>query len=138
MNKILFLGMVLIALVSCNDDKCTCSGEIYGKWEASGFMSLESQGYPKDDNYNPIIEFKSDGSISIQLDANACFGDFEIDGESNINISDAGCTEICCDSDFSNKFVQMLSQVGSFEIEGDEMKLNISGWGWIALNYVSD
>lgn len=137
----LFGILITISFASCDndDDNCGCNdGNIVGKWEAKEFLSLESRGYSKDDDYEPIIEFKKDGTIDIRLDANGCFGDFELIGETGINISNTGCTEMCCDSDFSTKFSSMLSQVSSYEIKNNVLKLNVSGWGWINLEWVSD
>lgn len=134
-----FVCCLLFSLSACNDDNnCNCSGEIYGKWEVTKMLSLESAGYSKTDDYNPTIEFTKDGTIGIRLDRNSCFGDFEIGMGNSINIANGGCTEACCDSDFSSKFASMLSQVGSYAIEGDILKLNISGWGWYELEFISN
>lgn len=127
-----------MTLCACNDDDCNCTGDIYGKWEVKEFMSIESVLYAKNDGYNPIIEFKQDGTMEFQLDANMCSGEFEIIDETAINIEDAGCTKMCCDSDFSQKFVTMVSEVGTYEIEGDKLKLHVSGWGWIELEFISN
>ena len=133
---VVFFTMLLSAC--SDDDDCGCTGDIYGKWEAKAFMSVESRGYPKDDDFNPTIEFKSDRTADVQLDVNACFGDFELQGENVIQISEMGCTEACCDSDFSQKFIEMLPQVNSYEIEDNTLKLHVSMWGWIELNRTSD
>lgn len=130
---------VLLVMISCNDDNnCGCDSTIIGQWQATEFMSVESVLYAKNDDYNPIIEFKSDGTYLLELDRNGCFGDFEFDESENITISGPSCTEVCCDSDFSVKFGSMLGQVSSFEIDGDELKLHVSGWGWILLERISD
>lgn len=137
----LFIFSLLLLFSACNDDDddCGCNGgTIIGKWEVKEFMSIESVLYTKDTDYNPTIEFKSDGTTNIKLDVNSCFGDYGLREETTINISDAGCTKICCDSDFSKKFIEMLPQVGSYDIEADELKLNVSGWGWIELERMSD
>lgn len=135
----LFVFSLLISFYACNDDDCGCNdGNIVGKWEVKEFMSVESVLFAKDDDYNPTIEFKSDGTTAIRLDVNSCFGDYELGDEPTINISDSGCTKICCDSDFSKKFIEMLPQVGSYEIEDNMLKFIISGWGWIELELVSD
>lgn len=101
-------------------------------------MSLESVNDAKNNDYNPTIEFKRDGTFNIIPDVNICFGDFELTGETDININNGGCTEVCCDSDFSLKFIIMLSEVNSYEIKGDILKLNVSDWGWIVLQHLSD
>ena len=137
--KLLVISL-LISFYACNDDDdCGCNdGNIVGKWEVKEFMSVESVLYEKDDAYNPTIEFKMDGTTNIKLDVNSCFSDYELGDESTLNVSDSGCTEACCDSDFSMKFVEMLPQVGSYEIEDNVLKLNVSGWGWIELERISD
>lgn len=136
----LLIFSFLVLFYACNDDDdCGCNdGNIVGKWEVKEFMSIESVLYAKDDDYNPTIEFKSDGITDIRLDVNSCFGDYELGDEPTLNISDSGCTEACCDSDFSMKFIEMLPQVGSYEIEDNMLKLYVSGWGWINLKWISD
>lgn len=100
------------------------------------FMSIESVAYSKDKNYNPVIQFNTDGSYSLKLDINYCGGSFSLTGENGIAISAGGCTKICCDSKFSQKFTEMLPKVISYSIERNKMKLNVSGWGWIELEAV--
>jgi len=98
--------------------------------------SVESVSYSKDNGFNPLIEFKNDGTYLIKLDVNGCFGDFTLSNGNSISISASGCTKMCCDSQFSQKFIQMLPQVKTFEIEGSNLQLNIPGWGWIELEAV--
>ncbi|MDX8337609.1 META domain-containing protein [Draconibacterium sp. IB214405] len=141
MKHTLLIGMsVLLSLTfsSCKDDACDCNGQLIGMWEADVFMSLESVGYPKDDNYSPLIEFKSDGSYDLLLDVNACGGEYSLSVNDSISISSPGCTKICCDSEFSVKLSTMLPQVSTYTITGDELQLSVSGWGWIALNRISE
>jgi heat shock protein HslJ len=135
MKRITSVLILLSALVffSCEKSEKEDTSDIYGKWEATELMSIESVGYPKDKGFNPLIEFKNDGTHRIKLDANGCFGDFTLRSSKSISISASGCTEMCCDSQFSGKFIQMLPQVKTFEIEGSNLKLNIPGWGWIEL-----
>ncbi|NOR76590.1 MAG: META domain-containing protein [Draconibacterium sp.] len=125
--------LLFIMLVSCNKDSVEVADDIYNSWEVVEFMSVESVHYSKIDNYNPIIEFRNDGDFSLKLDANNCVGSFNLFGESGIEITTPGCTKICCDSEFSNKLTIILSQVESYSIIENQLKLNISGWGWIDL-----
>ncbi len=87
----------------------------------------------KNNEYNPIIEFYKEGNYTLELDVNGCSGEFKLTGEGEIEITLAGCTKLCCDSDFSKKIQEMLSQVSSYSIERNKLKLNITGWGWINL-----
>lgn len=130
---------MLILTSSCKEKECGCTeGDLIGKWSVDEFMSLESVAYPKNDDFNPVIEFRSDGSYQIQLDANSCNGSFVLNGKDEIEISSAGCTKICCDSPFSEKFIRMLPQVESYSFEDEVLNLYVSGWGWIHLKPVSN
>lgn len=125
--------LLIVFFVSCNKDNNEVADSIYYKWEVEYFMSAESLFYSKIDNYNPIIEFIKDGGFTLKLDANSCVGSFNLSDENSIEISSPGCTKICCDSDFSNKFSIMLSQVESYSINKNQLKLNVTGWGSINL-----
>jgi heat shock protein HslJ len=124
----------MLMIFSCDKSDPAENSSIYGKWEADDFMSVESAAYSKKDAFNPIIELKEDGSYLLKLDRNSCMGSFILKNSNNISFSASGCTEICCDSEFSNKFVLMLTQVKSYSIEKNILKLEIPGWGWIELN----
>ena len=125
--------LIILIIVSCRKDKIDSAGNIYNQWEVADIMSVESVLYTKNNNFNPIIQFYKNGSISLKLDANNCIGDFILSGNGGIKIILSGCTEICCDSDFSEKIQQTLSLVDSYEIDKNKMKLHVPGWGWINL-----
>jgi len=125
--------LLIVTLVSCNKDNNEVSDSIYNSWEVVEFMSFESVHYSKTDNYNPIIEFGKDGGFTLKLDANSCVGSFNLSDEDGIEITTPGCTKICCDSEFSNKFTIMLSQVENYSVIENQLKLDVSGWGWINL-----
>ena len=96
-------------------------------------MSVESVDYPKENNFSPVIEFKNDGTYSLKLDANSCMGSFTPIENDSIKITHAGCTKLSCDSPFSIKVVEMLSKVKTYELEKNELKLNVPMWGWLTL-----
>ncbi len=136
---VILVCVLAIAQQGCKDnDECNCiNQDIAGSWEATEFMSLESVAYPKNNNYNPVIEFGTDGRCTVSLDVNSCSGSFDvIDGQ--LEISSLGCTDACCDSDFSQKFVDMLPLVDSFSFEEENLHLNVPEWGYIILRRLSD
>jgi heat shock protein HslJ len=134
--EIYILGLIFGLFFSCDKSGIESKVSIYSKWEVTTFMSIESMAYSKDNNYNPTIEFNSNGSYTIKPDMNHCIGTVSLLGENGIVISVAGCTKICCDSKFSQKFIEMLPRVKTFSIEGKNLKLNIPDWGWIELEVV--
>lgn len=133
-----FILLSVIMFSSCNNNECNCSTDIYNKWEVTEFMSVESVLYAKDNGYNPVIEFKTYGTIAFQLDANTGTGTFKIVGFNELEITNLGWTDMCCDSEFSEKFVEMLPQVTSYSIEENKLKLYVPEWGWINLSLISD
>jgi len=135
---VIIIMLFLISFISCEEDECKCQINIYKSWEASDFMSIESVLYTKENGYNPVIEFKTDGTLAFQLDANGGTGTFEISENNSIEIANLGWTDMCCDSEFSEKFVEMLLLVNSFSIEGNILKLFVTEWGWIELKLISD
>lgn len=136
---ITFSILVLFLVFSCNKEKCGCNdSEIIGKWQVEEFMSIESVAYFKDNDYNPAIEFKTDDTYNLILDVNSCGGTYNIKDGSELECSAVSCTEICCDSPFSQKFAEMLPMVTTFEIEEDTLRLDVPVWGWINLERVSD
>jgi heat shock protein HslJ len=131
---IVIIGFLfLTTFYSCKKDTDEVSAAIYNSWEVVDFMGIEMVVFPKKDNYNPVIEFKKDGSYLIKLDANSCSGTFKIFGGDSIEISTPGCTKMCCDSRYSQKIVSELSEVKTYSVDGNSVKLNVPGWGWIEL-----
>jgi hypothetical protein len=139
MRKELWLLLILyfVLFIVCNDAFYGCETTIYGKWQVKEFLSVESVLYAKDNVCKPVIEFKNEGTIEICLDVNQCFSDFELLAESGIRISDIAGTKACCDSDFSLKLITMLPEVVTYELEDDDLKLIVPGWGWILLEKFS-
>lgn len=133
--SILFLSLCCMTLISCSDDgNCDCDDNLYQKWEVDGFVSIESRSYSKDNDYSPTIEFKRDGSLTMELDVNNCFSSFELGNSGSIRIEGPGCTEACCDSEFSVKVVETLPLVETYNInEEGNLELNVPKWGWMVL-----
>lgn len=131
--KITIFVFLLAFVFSCVKNQTDEGTSIYGKWEVTGFNSVESAAYSIIDGFYPVIEFNNDGSYNLKLDVNSCFGSIVLSENNRILISAAGCTKMCCDSEFSQKFVQILPRVESYQIENNNLKLDIPDWGWINL-----
>lgn len=130
----IFTTFFVFIFVSCEKD-VPDKNILSGEWIVIEFMSVESVLYPKNDGFNSVIEFRNDGTYQLKLDVNSCNGNYSPSGSGSngISFSGTGCTEICCDSKFSQKLAELLTQINSFQVENEEMRLEISGWGWIRL-----
>ena len=131
--QIAAISLLMLSVVSRDKNETEVQTDILGKWKAIEFMSIESMAYSKKDGYNPEIEFNGDGTYNLKLDMNGCIGNFTLSDNSGISITAPGCTKMCCDSEFSKKFVQMLPRVELYQFEGANLKLDVPGWGWINL-----
>ena len=131
-NQVLNILFLFLTLIACKKDGGTNVGNIYHSWEATGFMSVESVAYPKIEGKKIGLIFLKDGTYGLNLDFNGCGGTFKV-SDNSIEISSAMCTQVCCDSKFSEKLVEMLPKVSTYEINGRNMKLNVPLWGYIEL-----
>jgi len=130
------ISLIMLIIISCDKGESVKTVSICGKWAVTDFISIESISYPKKDGLNPVIEFKIDGSYNLKLDVNSCMGNFTFSDPNMISFSASGCTKMCCDSEFSQKFTEMLPRVKTFSMEDRMLKLNIPDWGWIVLEEV--
>lgn len=113
---------LIILLVSFACKKSDDQTSILQKWQVEGYLEhIDSVAqYPTSKIY---IEFKSDKTFNIQLDANNCSGKFNKE-EKRLSIEDLACTEICCDSAFSLKLLALLSKVDSYYFSNEFLSLS--------------
>ncbi len=122
MKQILWFGLFAAALIgSCrpNED----AQLLPGAWRV---LRIQPAGEPSQDaGAEYILRFKTDGTLSLNLDVNQCFGAYSTPGPGRIGISSLGCTEACCDSAFAERLASILTKVTAFEFQGN--KLTLSG-----------
>jgi hypothetical protein len=134
--QIIILLVILLIPGSCKKDDTPADYTIYNTWEVKEFISILSVNYPKDKDNKLLLTFNQGGTYQLKLDVNTCTGTFESNIENLIEIGFPACTEICCDSQFSNKFNALLPSVTSYSINGDILDLNVPNWGTIRLELV--
>ena len=71
-----------------------------------------------------ILTIKSETEFTLKLDVNNCFGTYAITGNNNIKLSNLGCTEMCCDSDFSMAVSNALYTISSVNFAKDKATLS--------------
>ena len=137
--KTLFSIVIFISIISCSDDNFRTDEDLYDKWEVSGFNTTDTcLDCSKDNNYNPTIRFLADGSLEIKLDKNSCGGEYTLTGIKNIDVKGTWCTEMCCDSEFSMKFIEKLNDVIFYEFTAlDTLELHTARWGSMQLHRIN-
>ncbi|MFA5330464.1 MAG: META domain-containing protein [Prolixibacteraceae bacterium] len=121
----------LLIVLSCKKDQKINSSELFYSWEVKNFMSIESVAYPKNENKKILLTFDKSGTFLLSLDINHCGGNFTTGQNSQLEMESPACTEVCCDSAFSEKLATTISKVTSYSIEGTTLKLHVPLWGYI-------
>lgn len=129
--KISIVILLMALFFSCRKDDNDSS--LYHTWEVKTFMSLESVAYPKTEGKKVLLSFNPLGNVGLKLEVNGCGSSFVISKPGQIKIDSFLCTLICCDSKFSDKLLQMLPEVTSYEIVKNMLRLYVPHWGYIQL-----
>ena len=96
------------------------------EWEVVKIQKDGESSYTKAEA-SYILTFTNENTYAINLDVNQCFGSYEISGGGNIDISQGGCTMICCDSKFAMNMLGLLPHMTSYYGQGDELILEGEG-----------
>ena len=128
--QILVSLIIILFSTSCNDEHPNIE-DIYHTWEAKSFASFESRGYLKNEENTISLLLEKSGTYQLHLDVNGCRGEISGISKSQIKFTPAICTEICCDSEFSQKLAQILPEVRNYSIGGNRLTLSVPDWGLI-------
>ena len=59
---------------------------------------------------NPIyITLKEENELGMKLSKNSCMGSYEIN-KTHLKFNEVGCTEMCCDSQFDQKWLELINK----------------------------
>ncbi len=92
------------------------------EWEVSS-ISLPHFSYLLESPTPYQVDFHKDKIFNIKLDVNSCGSTYSLESENIIHIAPLYCTEVCCDKEFANMLINVLKDVRSYKIEGEELEL---------------
>ena len=116
--KTTLLSILVLTLISCD---ASTEEFIGSSWKVTELTTNETTVKAAND---VILTIKSRTDFSLQLDTNNCFGTYAITGKNNIKLEGMGCTEMCCDSDFSMAVVNALYKVSKIQLKKDQVSLS--------------
>ncbi len=134
--KIVIYFSFLFMLMACQKVNETPPESLVQTWEVVEFMSLESVAYPRIEGKKIVFTINSDGTYKLQLEFNQCSGTYQTGNEATISIGATSCTEMCCDSKFAERLVQLLPRVESYKIACNTLQLIVPEWGWISCSRI--
>jgi hypothetical protein len=111
-----------LTVTSCKKDS-ESSVTIIGKWKVEGFVS-NSASASKTVTTDIYLTFYNNKTLNIALEVNTCSSTFSLDN-SALLIESTSCTEICCDSEFSEELLELLPLVETHHFTNG--KLNLKG-----------
>jgi hypothetical protein len=111
-----------VMFVSCK--KNTDSNiSLFGKWKVEGFIANTSSN--SETATNPVyLTFNNNKTTEIELEINSCSGSYSLDQRALL-ITNMGCAEACCESDFSEGLMDLLPLVKTHYFTNG--KLNLAG-----------
>ena len=116
--KTTLLTILVLTLISCD----AATEEFVGSsWKV---VRLKTNGTSVDVTNDVILKVNSDTEFSLKLDTNNCFGTYAITGKTEIKLAGIACTEMCCDSEFSQAVVKALHQVSKIKLKGEYATLS--------------
>jgi heat shock protein HslJ len=115
------LYLIFLTLLSCKKENINID-ITSDKWEViSGKESGQTFSDKPKEIY--ILHFSSDSTYRVKLDVNDCFGKYVIPEKGKIDFENAGCTEVCCDSEFAENLLKMLIKINGYFVKGDVLTL---------------
>lgn len=123
MRNLIYLSLFLIVLFSCEQDANDSKRNfdlVSTKWKVVKVKSNGDESYSYT-NENYILEFVDDTFYDINLDVNYCNGEYKLFDNGEAEIEWPSCTKACCDSEFAENLIHLLSQVKQYYEENNEL-----------------
>lgn len=129
-KQITWFIFILIVQASCEKIDGPAKN-VFQTWEVNQFISIESAVYAKNTGTQILLTINPDQTYQLQLDVNSCGGKLLSISELGIIFDSPTCTEACCDSDFAQRFVKLLTSISMYKVDDDILRLSVPGWGFI-------
>ena len=128
---LIFTILVGLIMWSCKKEDSNIDIES-NNWE---IVKIKNQGESTYTNATEsyILVFVNDTTYTLKLDVNNCGGQYKIVQNGKISFNTMACTEICCDSEFAENLVLLLSKMTEYYGKGNELILE--GQGEIILKH---
>lgn len=92
-------------------------------WKLEGLVQANGSWEPDETGKEIRIEFLDSAGLEIQLPVNECGADVLVLTEKQIKLGPPVCTQVCCDPEYAQDFMDVLSQVRSYYIKDKKLYL---------------
>lgn len=119
--SIIFLTAIIPFLSGCTKEQKTYP-LIDTEWEVWSITAPDLRFFLKSPtSYH--VNFHKDNIFNIRLDVNSCGSTYGLENENNIFIEPIYCTLVCCDKAFADTLINILKDVKSYKITGEDLEL---------------
>ena len=126
-NKLLKLIIVIFSFGCLSSCGYNSDFKIEGtKWKVTS-LKLTKYSAAENSKGEQIIEFLNSKNYVLNLDVNYCTGNFKSLTNNRIIFESVSCTELCCDSIFSENLVNLLILTTRFTFDGGVLTLKGKG-----------
>lgn len=121
-RKIIFtFSSILLALVLISCQKENFGIELESsKWKLVKYKSESESSFMKSKS-DYFLEFTSESSIKVNLDVNYCNHSFERFTNGSFKIEIGSCTYLCCDSEYADRFRQLIPLMTKYYGKGNQL-----------------
>jgi len=134
MKRILIALLVMASALFGECSKGEFNDSIIGEWEVISLY--DGQVYNNKTGNTYVLKFGEDNQVSIRLDINSCGSGYDIKCDECISFAGFLCTEVCCDSDFAMKLIEVIGEATKYDIKSDI--LTLKNVGEVKLKRISD
>ena len=107
--------LLTLSLVACSKDDIDVSNLLY-IWTVVSIQTIDSIILYIPPEEKVTITFQKNNTFNVQLEVNVCEGNFNIAVPNSMSINSVGCAYAYCDSEFSQKFIELLPQTTTYTI----------------------
>lgn len=118
------LIVFLFSVLWTGCDKEDLPADLWGtEWKLDGLVRANGSWEPNETGKEIRLEFQDSAGVEIQLPVNECGADVLVLTEKQIKLGPPVCTEVCCDPEYAQDFMGVLSQVRSYYIKNKKLYL---------------
>jgi heat shock protein HslJ len=126
MNRLVIIIPLILIMISCRKDRTQEIDITKYKWELQSVTATGSaQEIPEEKKKREnsyILSFQNDSFFSLALSANSAGGHYIIKTKGNITVNSFGAmTEVCCDTEFDNKLLNVIKEVTTYTVGGSTL-----------------
>lgn len=118
--RTIFNGLILLLLLStmaCNPERSEVTDNLWVPVSMKESDGDSTRTAPRE----YVLSFNGRRAFEIKLDVNTCQGTVQFRANNVVFFNDVGCSEICCDSPFTLKLLELMQLVNRYQLNDNQL-----------------